>query len=438
MLNTLEYFWPDLSPKRAERLLLETGLPGSFLLRRDSGDTFVSFLDSDSKVKHYFINQRADSALYQARPELKCSIVDTFMFMRDTTFQWLYPVNYDEAQVHGDDSDVSDNEGPETGGDGGSCRVCGLMNPNFYHNNHHRLFYCPKCNQMVERPGWTSHRCNQRSLQCHVCTYTTLVPANLRRHIAAKHRPVNSSNSNNNNNSDEEDVGEDDVGEEDKGNEDIGEGEADEENSATKSSFKVQLFGFGKAVMTVMLIMITCSTGTGGLLSMLFQTNTKSDDESDHDDWDWLEPPKRGRGRPRCPPGWLTCDTCGYHAPSKRRLRIHERKHDRQLAKLNQVHFCKYAENKCKYQSRRKSDVTKHEKKCRHKPKVPETLNAETLWDIVSLFPLSNTLAYNFLKMLEKALNFRFLPKYLREDMKTRLNCCMQFLTAEKVQFKVR
>ena len=186
-------------------------------------------------------------------------------------------------------------------------------------------------------------------------------------------------------------------------------------------------------LMSVMMIIVSISSGTSVLLLMC----GKPEEIKNEDDWEWLEP-TRPRGRPRCPPGWLTCLTCGYHAPSKRRLRIHERKHERQFLKLNKFHECKYAENECEYRSRRKSDVTKHEKRCRHKSVSPKTINAEALWDIISLFPLSNTLAYNFLKMLEKMLGFRFLPKYLKEDMRMRLNCCMQFLTAEKVRFKVR
>ena len=160
--------------------------------------------------------------------------------------------------------------------------------------------------------------------------------------------------------------------------------------------------------------------------------------ESHEENWDWLEPAKRGPGRPRCPPGWRTCEMCGYHAPSKQRLRVHIRKHDREMQRLNRKWVCKNAEHKCKYTSKRKADVTKHEKTCRFTLKAPKTLSPETLWDIISLFPLSNTMAYKFLKTLEKALEFRFLPSGLREDMKTRLNCCMQFLESELVQFKVR
>ena len=461
MLNTLEYFWGEVTPQRAERLLLETELPGSYLLRQQSGDTFVSFLDRDGRVKHYFLNQRSDSALYQARPELKSSLVETFIFMRETSLEWLYPVIHDEDALDDDD------EVPDEGFGGPSCRVCGLLNPNSHHMNYHRLIFCNSCVKMVERPGWTVHKCNQSLLHCQNCTYSTLVPANLRRHVAAKHRPPqppNSSNNNNNNMDDveedaaageedvgEEDVGEENVGEEGVGGEDVGEenvGEMDvgeenagkreavEENVASKSSFKVQLFGFGKAVMTVMLIIVTCSSGAGGLLSMCFDKLKEL--ESHEEKLDWLEPAKRGRGRPRCPPGWRTCELCGYHAPSKQRLRVHIRKHDREMQRLNRKWVCKNAENKCKYTSKRKADLTKHEKTCRHELKAPKTLSPETLWDIISLFPLSNTMAYNFLKMLEKALEFRFLPSGLREDMKTRLNCCMQFLESEIVQFKVR
>ena len=457
MLNTLEYFWPDISAKRAERLLLETELPGSYLLRSaDSGDTLVSFLDKNFKVKHYFVNQRGDSALYKAHPELKNSLEDTFMFMRETSLEWLYPVNRDDASQEPPICEASVNE---TSDDGDSCRVCGLLNPNSYHMNYHRVFYCKSCNKMIERPGWTVHKCNQRQHFCQDCDYVTLVPSNLRRHVEAKH-PTNN-NITNNNSPHEGDGGEADAGEADAGEADAVEADAveadaveaeevvEEENldappssrassrpsqEGTSSKKRVTLMWISSAVMTAMMIVITCITGTAGLLSMCNQTETKDFEEN----WEWLEKPKRGRGRPRCPPGWLTCGTCGYLAPSKQRLRVHERKHDREMKKANQKWECKHAQHGCKYTTKRKSDLTKHQKTCRKKPVVPKTLGPETLWDIISLFPLSNNLAYKFLKMLESALEFRFLPTGLREDMKTRLNCCMQFLEAEIVQFKVK
>ena len=65
MLNTLEYFWPDISAKRAERLLLETSL------------------------------------------------------------EWLYPVNRDNSAQNPPICEASVNE---TSDDGDSCLVCGLLN----------------------------------------------------------------------------------------------------------------------------------------------------------------------------------------------------------------------------------------------------------------------------------------------------------------------
>ena len=186
--------------------------------------------------------------------------------------------------------------------------------------------------------------------------------------------------------------------------------------------------------MTGLMLIVTCYGGTAGLLSL----TTKKEEASQDVDWDWLEDPKRGRGRPRCPPGWLTCNLCGYHAPSKKRLRAHERKHERELKKSNQFFECKYRVEGCLHRSRKKYNVQQHEKRCKSKPKSPKTLDADTLWEIISLFPLSNTMAYNFLRLIEKALDFQFLPTGLKEALRTRLNCCMQFLECELVQFKVR
>ena len=164
----MEHFWLDISPQRAETLLLEEELVGRYLLRRDpGGDTIVSFVTNELKVKHYFVNQRGDSLLYKARPELKASLLETFTFMKESSkLQWLYPVNVD---------DHDQDDAPEAGVEDGACRVCGLLNPSSYHINIHRLVFCHKCDSMIGRPVWSQHRCNQTYHHCEVCTYSTRV-----------------------------------------------------------------------------------------------------------------------------------------------------------------------------------------------------------------------------------------------------------------------
>ena len=155
MVDALEYFWGDISPKRAETLLLSEEMPGRYLLRRDpGGDTIVSFVTNELRVKHFFVNQRSDSLLYKAKPELKASLLETFIFMKEASqMQWLYPVNVD------DDGD-NDNDAPGPEVEDGACRVCGLLSPNSSHMNIHCLMFCNKCESMIGRPGWSQHRCN--------------------------------------------------------------------------------------------------------------------------------------------------------------------------------------------------------------------------------------------------------------------------------------
>ena len=183
MVDTLDYFWRDISPQRAETLLLKEELPGRYLLRRDpGGDTIVSFVTNELQVKHYFVNQRGDSLLYKAQPALKASLLNTFIFMKEASqLQWLYPVNVDDGDddVHG--------EGVEDG----ACRVCGLLNPSAHHMRNHRLVFCNKCDSMIATAVWSHHKCNQRQHHCEVCTYSTPRPDNLRRHMETKHRVNN-------------------------------------------------------------------------------------------------------------------------------------------------------------------------------------------------------------------------------------------------------
>ena len=139
----------------------------------------MSFVDKELKVKHYFVNQRGDSLLYKTHPELKTSLLKTFIFMKEASkLQWLYPVNV-ACHAH--------NDAPEAEVEEGACRVCGLLNPSPYHIDIHRLVFCSKCDSMIVRNVWSHHKCNQRHHSCEVCTYSTPRPDNLRRHIEAKH-----------------------------------------------------------------------------------------------------------------------------------------------------------------------------------------------------------------------------------------------------------
>ena len=152
------------------------------------------------------------------------------------------------------------------------------------------------------------------------------------------------------------------------------------------------------------------------------------------EDWEWLEASqpseRRGRGRP---PGRTphVCPKCNFAATTHRRLLGHMRKHDR-AAKL---HFCVH---KCGQSSQKPSDIRKHEIKCTRRPQVPNQLDADTIWEILSLCPLSNNIAFKLLKLLEKALGIKYLPKYFKKSLSDYLNSTFQFLESEIVQFKVR
>ena len=450
-------------------------MPGRYLLRKDKGDIIVSFITSEMKVKHYCVNQRSDSLLYKARPELRRSIVDTFTFMRETMeMMLLYPVNADDHVVP--DGNDGDNDVP---GEGvrSSCRVCGLQDPPTSHIESHRLIFCNRCDSMVERRVWGQHRCNQADHQCQLCDYSTGVPANLRRHMRLKHRVPHG----NNENGEAPEGGQDTGGQQrdgDDGDNDEAPGECQgdpgaspdaatartvedqlfsnisdydsappcQPSQAKQSSrrrFKVSLSQMMKHIMTVMMIVMAFFAGSSGSIHCNPSSYTDMPGwngwDPGYDGWDedfHPKPVKRPRGRPRGR-NWPTCDTCGVRCSTRARLRTHQRKHDRAMKKLHEKYYCEFAKYGCKHSSKRKHDMKKHEKSCRHKPRSPKSVTFETLWNLISMFPLSNTMAYNFLRGLEKALEFRFLPTNMKESMKTQLNCCMQFLKSEIVQFKV-
>ena len=146
----------------------------------------------------------------------------------------------------------------------------------------------------------------------------------------------------------------------------------------------------------------------------------------DDEDWGWL-----GIVQPSAKRGQHTCDICHYSAPSQKRLISHmSSKH---VPKTQPS--CQY---ECGYSSKKPSDVKKHELVCPGRPQVVKRLDADTIWEVLCLCPLSNNVAYKLLKLLEKALDVNFLPKYFKRSQKDYLNSTYQFLESEIVTFKVR
>ena len=156
--------------------------------------------------------------------------------------------------------------------------------------------------------------------------------------------------------------------------------------------------------------------------------------DGDDDQWEWLQAiqpsERRGRGRP---PGRTPhiCSICNFAAPTHRRLLGHLRKH----ARAAKPHFCQH---KCGHSALKPSDIRKHEATCPKGPQIVNQLEADTIWEILSLCPLSNNVAFKLLKLLEKALGVKYLPKYFKKTLSDYLNSTFQFLESEIVTFKVR
>ncbi len=206
----------------------------------------------------------------------------------------------------------------------------------------------------------------------------------------------------------------------------------------TKKKKKVSLPGAVKAGVSGMLTMALL-TGCAGPVFVppeILSTEENKVEQHDSSDENWeylndiLPSGRRGRGRP---PGRTphVCPTCNFSARTHKRLLGHMRKHDR-AAKL---HFCKY---NCGQSSFKPSDIEKHQTTCLSRPQVPNQLDADTIWEILSLCPLSNRLAFKLLKLLEKALGIKYLPKRFKKTLSDYLNSTFQYLESEIVQFKVR
>ena len=120
MAETWEYHWRQISAARAEAVLSEEGIPGTYLIRDNVRDTIVSYVDHHGDIEHVCLPVRKDSNLFKAHPELDDKPQEIFHFMRETTATlWLYPAVVRPGDTMGAGEVNTDHQA--------SCRVCGEM-----------------------------------------------------------------------------------------------------------------------------------------------------------------------------------------------------------------------------------------------------------------------------------------------------------------------
>ena len=114
------YHWGKISAARAESVLTEDARPGTYLIRDNSWDTIVSYIDANGSIEHVCLPVRKDAALFKAHPDLLGKPQEIFRFMREATGTlWLYPCVLQPGDTMG--------AGEVNLDEGASCRVCGQM-----------------------------------------------------------------------------------------------------------------------------------------------------------------------------------------------------------------------------------------------------------------------------------------------------------------------
>ena len=115
------YHWGRISAARAETILSEDARPGTYLIRDNSWDTIVSYVDPNGSIEHICLPIRKDANLFKAHPDLLGKPQDIFHFMREATGTlWLYPCVLRPGDTMGAGEANMDEKA--------SCRVCGQMN----------------------------------------------------------------------------------------------------------------------------------------------------------------------------------------------------------------------------------------------------------------------------------------------------------------------
>ena len=114
------YHWGQISAARAETILSEDNIPGTYLIRDNVRDTIVSYVSPQGAIEHVCLPFRKDSTLFKVHPELEGKPQEIFRFIQDVTMLWLYPVVLRPGETMGAGEDNTDHKA--------SCHVCGLQN----------------------------------------------------------------------------------------------------------------------------------------------------------------------------------------------------------------------------------------------------------------------------------------------------------------------
>ena len=92
---------------------------------------------------------------------------------------WLHPVS--RGDIGNGDTNVSISSE-------NCCEICGMTNPKKSHADHHRLYFCVRCDQVIPKVTRTNHKCTgEKIFKCDICDHSSASKTLLADHVRAVH-----------------------------------------------------------------------------------------------------------------------------------------------------------------------------------------------------------------------------------------------------------
>ena len=469
----MDYYHGAISASTASsRLLSESPSSGRYLVRKclDNGDFIVSYVKKEDDVQHILIPKKSDHSMFQHNPNLIGSPLKDLVEYLTSHFKLncIHP-------VFKNDFVDSPPPSPENTTDADDlnlqkCNVCDKRVPNcaFHRKQQHSVTFCKVCENVFNKNEFSQHKAtcdpSQTKLQCLTCGYETPLHSNLNKHKANCTVPsptfscdqceetyfsslIRLENHKVEKHNDRYKCNQ------------CPKSYKTRKNLAehVKNKHKPQDQGVPAEVVDVAGLQSPprgvqpAAVRAGSrrpspprstsqpppsphrsppppalfinLVSMICHTVTSfimGEDEDDNE-WEFIEPIDNTTRQIRIRRPRYSCDQCQFKATNKRNMRRH-----RKIHRVRREFKCQY----CDFKRFHRSNVQRHERTCESRPTVQKRMSKKQFWhDITAQVPISNNMAYKLFSSINKVLDIKIFPKWMKSALRSGLNCWKSQLT---------
>ena len=458
----------------SSRLLSVSPSIGRYLVRKgpECGDFIISYVENEDDVKHILIPKNSNHSIFLHNPNLHDSPIETHIDYVTSHFQLncIHPVMKNDFVDNADTPPLPEQTTEDTEEENlKMCNVCDKrVANNATHRKQHSIAFCQLCENVFHKNQFPQHKAicdlSQRKLQCPRCDYETPFHSTLTKHKAKCHgpRPTYPCDQCEETFSSLSRLGNHKIG--NHGNRfNCNQCDKSYKNRKhlvehVKNKHKPQDQGVPAEVVDVAGLQSPprgvqpAAVRAGSrrpspprstsqpppsphrspsppalfinLVSMICHTVTSfimGEDEDDDNEWEFIDPINTTTRQIRIRRPKYACDQCQFTATNKRNIRRHRRIH-----RVRREFKCQH----CDFKRFHRNTVTRHERTCESRPTVQKRMSKKQFWhDITAQVPISNNMAYKLFSSINKVLNIKIFPKWMKLALRSGLNCWKSQLT---------